>query len=235
MKLILTESQFNKIVADEQLAQFLCESLDESKNIDSLKAKIKKALMYGVAAATIISAISKLGLNDVEKEKLAEFVNNENVVDTLFQKKVKACEKYMAYALKNQGFSLESTGLKPETLVKASDEKGFDLPFLMAAAHQESCFGATSRAKRTNSVFSEGCYDNGKNAVTFADPNQSVDSYIDLINNHYAIGDKSLLDLLSPGKFVNELGKRYAKDPRYESKIKSIRDRIIKMYPELNS
>ena len=108
----------------------------------------------------------------------------------------------MEYALKNQHYTLDSTGLKPETLVRASIEKGFDLPFLMAVAHQESCFGATPRAQKTNSVFSEGAWDNGENTVTYSDPNESVYGYIDLMNRSYIVNGKTLFDLLAPGAFV---------------------------------
>ena len=139
----------------------------------------------------------------------------------------------MEYALKNQNFTLNSTGLKPETLVKASMECNFDLPFLMAVAHQESCFGATPRARRTNSVFSEGAWDNGSDKVKYSDPNESVYGYIDLLNNSYLVNGKTLFDLLKPGSFVNGIGKRYASDKAYEQKIKSIRKRILQKYPEL--
>ena len=95
----------------------------------------------------------------------------------------------MAYALKNQGYTLKSTDLKPETLVKVSIESGIDLPFIMAAAHQESCFGATPRAKRTNSVFSVGSFDNGKNLAVYSHPDESIEGYIKLLNNDYLIND----------------------------------------------
>ena len=112
-------------------------------------------------------------------------------------------------------------------------EENFDLPFLMAVAHQESCFGATPRAQRTNSVFSEGSWDNGQNKVTYSDPNESVYGYIDLMNRSYIVNGKSLFDLLAPGEFVNGIGKRYASDVNYERKIKSLRNRILQKYPEL--
>ena len=41
------------------------------------------------------------------------------------------------------------------------------------------------------------------------------------------------MDLLKPGNFVNGVGNRYASDKKYESKVKSIRNRIIKMHPIL--
>lgn len=224
------------ILETESVAQLLQESFVDSKNIDNLKRIIKRLLITGVAATSIITAINKTNLPNTDKEALLNAVmvdNQPSAVDTVFLQKVEACKAYMEYALNNQGYTLESTGLKPETLVRASMENSFDLPFLMAVAHQESCFGATPRAQRTNSVFSVGSYDNGKNVVTYSDPNESVYGYIDLLNSSYIVNGKSLFDLLKPGGFVNGIGKRYAKDKTYESKIKNVRNRILKKFPQL--
>jgi hypothetical protein len=239
MKLILTEEQLNLLIQTEGVARLLQESFGDSKNTEKLKKIVLKLLATGIAATTIINAINKLDAPMQEKAELEQIVmaqqdtTETEKVDTVFQQKVNACRKYMEYALTNQHYTLDSTDLKPETLVKASMERNFDLPFLMAVAHQESCFGATPRAQRTNSVFSEGSWDNGKNTVTYSDPNESVYGYIDLLNNSYLVNGKTLFDLLSPGAFVNGVGNRYAKDTSYESKIKSLRNRIIKKYPEL--
>lgn len=224
------------ILETESVAQLLQESFVDSKNIDNLKRIIKRLLITGVAATSIITAINKTNLPNTDKEALLNAVmvdNQPSAVDTVFLQKVEACKAYMEYALNNQGYTLESTGLKPETLVRASMENSFDLPFLMAVAHQESCFGATPRAQRTNSVFSVGSYDNGKNVVTYSDPNESVYGYIDLLNSSYIVNGKSLFDLLKPGGFVNGIGKRYAKDKTYEAKIKNVRNRILKKFPQL--
>ena len=239
MKLILTEEQLNLLLQTEGVARLLQESLGDSKNLENLKRIIRKLLATGVALTTIVAALNKQNLPQSEIDMLVKAAQGEaelkktELVDTTFQEKVKACRAYMEYALTNQNYTLDSTDLEPETLVKASIEKGFDLPFLMAVAHQESCFGATPRAQRTNSVFSEGSWDNGKNTVTYSDPNESVYGYIDLMNRSYIVNGKTLFDLLTPGAFVNGIGKRYASDVNYENKIKSLRNRIIKKYPEL--
>lgn len=239
MKLILTEEQLNLLLQTEGVARLLQESLGDSKNLENLKGIIRKLLATGVAVTTIIAALNKQNLPQSEIDMLVKAAQGEaelkktELVDTTFQEKVKACRAYMEYALNNQNYTLDSTDLEPETLVKASIEKGFDLPFLMAVAHQESCFGATPRAQRTNSVFSEGSWDNGKNTVTYSDPNESVYGYIDLMNRSYIVNGKTLFDLLAPGAFVNGIGNRYASDVNYENKIKSLRNRIIKKYPEL--
>ena len=233
MNIVLTESQLKVIITEERLAWLLQNSLNESKGFEEMKKKIKKAIAMGVSTALIITAISNANLSNEDKSKLMSMTDNTEMVDSTYMKKVKDCEEYMKFALKNQGYNLESTGLKPETLVKASIETGFDLPFMMAAAHLESCFGATPRARRTNSVFSVGSYDNGKDVVTYADPNDSVNGYINLLNNHYLVGGKTIFDLMKPGSFVNEIGKRYASDKNYEGKIKSIRNSILKKFPDL--
>ena len=209
MKLILTEEQLNLLLQTEGVARLLQESLGDSKNLENLKGIIRKLLATGVALTTIVAALNKQNLPQSERDMLINAAMGEaelkktELVDTTFQEKVKACKAYMEYALNNQNYTLESTDLEPETLVRASMEKGFDLPFLMAVAHQESCFGATPRAQRTNSVFSEGSWDNGNNTVTYSDPNESVYGYIDLMNRSYIINGKTLFDLLAPGAFVN--------------------------------
>lgn len=238
MKVILTETQYKYVLTEERLAYILQESLNESKSFKDLMAKIKQALVAGVAASVLLAAVAKLEIPTIEKQQLIDVIEQNDSSETNdedYAKRVQACEDYMKMALRNQGFSLESTQLKPETLVSVADKNDFDLPFLMAAAHLESCFGATPRAKKTNSVFSVGCYDSGKNAVTYADPNDSVEAYINLLNNHYLIDGKTIFDLMTPGKFVNELGKRYASNKEYEGKIKSVRNSILKKYPELGS
>ena len=237
MKLILTENQLNLLLQTEGVARLLQESLGDSKNLENLKKIIKRLLATGVAVTTIIAALNKQDIPQTERDVLIQTALNaqevENAVDSTFQEKVDACRAYMEYALKNQNYSLESTDLKPETLVQASIDENFDLAFLMAVAHQESCFGATPRAKRTNSVFSEGSWDNGQNKTIYSDPNESVYGYIDLLNKSYMVNGKELFDLLVPGAFVNGIGKRYASDLNYERKIKSLRNRILKRYPEL--
>jgi len=234
MKVVLTEAQMKTLLYEERLAWLLQESLNESKTFDEMSKKIKKALAMGVSVAAIIAAISKMDIPDFWKSRLEQTAHNTEMVDTTgFAKKVKDVEAYMKFALSNQGFSMQSTKLRPETLVRASMETGFDLPFLMAAAHQESCFGATPRAQRTNSVFSVGSYDNGQDVVTYNDPNESVMDYIDLLRRRYLVNGKTIFDLMSPGNFVNDDGKRYASDKGYEGKIKYLRNLVIKKFPEL--
>lgn len=246
MKVILTEAQFNILCEIEETSLIIKEILNEGKRMGSFKKTIRRLLYTGVALTSIIAAINKLDISNNEKEILIQTtIAEDNIINSdevkaedviqkkIFDEKVESVKAYMEYALKNQGFTLESTGLKPETLVRVSMETNFDLPFIMAVAHQESCFGATARAKRSNSIFSEGAYDNGKDVVRYSDPNDSVMGFVKLLNKSYLVNGKTIFDLMKPGCFVNGVGNRYASDKKYENKIKGIRNRIIKMYPNL--
>lgn len=238
-KVILTESQLKTLLTEERLAFLLQESADP----DSLVRKIKTYLAAGVSAFAILTAITNSTIPRMTKEYImshvkelrdhAKDVEIPQIDTTGFADKVKDVTKYMEKALANQGYTMNSTRLKPETLVSASFETGFDLPFLLAAAHQESCFGATPRAQRTNSVFSVGSYDNGTNTKVYSDPNDSVLDYIDLLKRRYLVNGKTIFDLLKPGAFVNNIGKRYASDMNYENKIRKLRNSIIKKCPSL--
>lgn len=231
------------LLQEQAVARLLQESTANPERIKVLKNTVLKFLAGGMAATAVLLAIesSKLPAND--KQELSQVVaqhddsirqsNMQRAMDSVYAEKVRECRKYMEWALNNQGYTLESTNLKPETLVDASITHSFDLPFLMAVAHQESCFGATPRARRTNSVFSEGLYDNGHNAVRYNDPNESVYGYINLMENDYLIDGKTLSDLLVPGGFINHNGHRYASDRNYENKIKHLRNRIAREYPNL--
>lgn len=242
-KVFITESQLKQVVMQEQYENFLVQQLNESLDFNAIKKKIKKALLAGVTASVILGAVSKLDINDVEKHQLEQMVNTEMAQDStemqndsIHQQKIEACRAYMEWAMKNQGYDWSTTKLTPEAIVDICEENNFSIPFTMAIANLESCFGQTPRSKRTNSVFSVGSYDNGKNVCTYSTPDESIAPFINLIKKDYLQnGEKTLDDLLVTNQFVNMNGHRYAKNPQYERQIKSIMNRIIKMYPILNT
>lgn len=240
MKLVLTENQVNNLILIEEINTIISDTINENLNMENLRAKIKKLLLSGVAIASIIVSINSMNATMKQKENAIQIAKQEELRlkdsikrDSITKAKIDACQKYMSKALDNQGYNESSTQLTPKALVKASEKYSFDLPLLMAAAHLESCFGATPRAKRTNSVYSVGAYDNGSDKVIYGHPDESIDGYIRLINNDYLINGKTINDLLKPGGFINKNGHRYASKKNYEYLLKSVRNKIISQYPEL--
>lgn len=232
MKFIVNESQFDFIKEYSILQEITGETLTEGFDIKSLINRYKAALAAGIAASVIAFAIDGLGLNEKYKNYIKQEVGVEQQVNTLRDKKIEDVTKYIAQALKNQNMSIENLQLSPEKIVDVCQKNNFDLPLLLAQAHLESCFGMTNRARKTNSVWSVGSYDSGKNACTYPTQDDSIQPYINLMKAKY-LNDKSIDELLSPGGFVNDLGMRYASDKNYENKVKSIRNKIIRLYPDL--
>ena len=226
-RIILSEHQI-KVITE----QCMIDEIMSNNKEGSLSQKVKHLLMIGVAASTIAVAINRAVASQDEKRDAMELIR-DSAVDSLFNAKVDALKKYMTTAAKNQGYNPEDIKLSPEEIVKASDETGFDLPFLVAAMHQESCFGLSPRSRRTNSVCNVGSYDNGRDVVKYPTQNSSIIPYIHLIQNDYLTDEKTLNDLLQKDKFVNFGGKRYASDKKYESKIKYLINYIKKNYPIL--
>lgn len=240
MKIVLTESQLNTLLTIERVDTVLTESLNEGLNFDILKKKIKYFIVAGMAITGVITAINQINATQAEKEALIAYAKQEEMIkqekmkaDSVFNQKVQACDAYITKALGVKGYKRDATKLSAEALVKNSMEYNFDLPLLLAAAHLESCFGVTPRAQRTNSVYSVGLYDNGKNYASYPHPDDSISAYIELLYNDYLTDDKTINDLLKPGCFINKNGHRFASDTDYEKKLKGLRNKIIQQHPEL--
>lgn len=257
MKVILTEGQLRQIIWEEVVEEGLISSLLGLNNTNSIAKKIVIALLAGtITFAAVPRILNMVGQNNPAVEntdqsgllgKIKSLWDNlknkdsqvtdkmkEDAVDPNFKEKVEALTAYMETAAKNQKYDPKAIRITPEAMIKACNQTNFDLPLLIAQAHLESCFGLTPRARRTNSVFSVGSYDNGKNAATYSSQDACILPYINLMKNNYLM-DRSVDDLLKPSSFVNGQNMRYASDKSYESKVKNIRDRIISKYPILAS
>ena len=229
--IIITESQL-RLISESLNVEMILEEASEDGDRTNILRTVKRLLYAGFATSVILTAVMNLNVSDAIKKEAEEIIMS-NQPDSTFIQRVNAVKKYMKAAAENQGYNPEDIKLSPEAMVLAADENDFDLPFLLAQAHLESCFGLTPRARKTNSVFSVGCYDNGKNVCKYSTQDDSIVPYINLIKNDYLVDGKTIENLLQKGKFVNAINKRYASDPYYEGKVKNIRNRIVSRFPEL--
>ena len=157
-----------------------------------------------------------------------DFIENYN-------QKVEAVRHYMFNSVKRQRRNPDDIKLSPEKIVEIASAKNFDIPLLLAQAHIESCFGMTSRARRTNSVFSIGAHDNGRNTHVYDTQDECIIDYVNIINNKYLSQYDGNVDLmLKNGNFTTKRGRcRYATNPAYEQIIRKMRNKIISQYPVL--
>ncbi len=147
----------------------------------------------------------------------------------IHEKKVEEVENLMRFVAKENGRDPETIQLSAEHIVTMCERYNFSLPLLLAQAHIESHFGTTSRARRTNSVFSIGSYDDGRNVYKPSSQNESVENYILTIQRYY-LADKTVDELIKNGGFVNIRGQRYASDKNYELKIRQTMNGLIKRH-----
>jgi len=244
----LTESQFNQLVLEEKQAAVLCEAfagMDLKQALENAKKYIKNGVKIGAVIAALAATYN---LNDADKEKISNFLtstftqNNNNTQNTMantfdsekFNNQVNAVDEYMRSVASLNGYNPNDIQLTPQEIVKQCYAHNFKISNLLAHLHQESCFGLTPRARKTNSPFSVGSWDNGSNKTTYATQDDSIDSFLNLIEKDYMRDGKTYQDLISgKNSFVNFQNNRYAQDPNYEKKIQQLTNRVEKAYPIL--
>lgn len=229
-------SKEDRIILEELIAKYEDELLLNEMRFPG-KRKLGALLAAGLISGTSIMA-PYINQKDSSKEKTEqkEVKNNPYGIPNYDYEKIKEKQKavkiYIAEVLAKHGKSLSDLKFNPDNLVLACYMYDYDLPLLLAQLQVESHFGTTDRAKRTNSMFSVGSYDDGRDIVKYKDQDSSIVPYIKLINKNYLLdGKKDVDDLLQ--NFVNGAGKRYASNPNYENDLKKTRYKIMMLHPEL--
>lgn len=201
----------------------------------------KKSWPYILAAGLSTAGIfgtNKIGVepsynNEIDAESKNQYGMSEDDYK-LFQAKVDCVENEIGRVLGLNNKSIGDIQFDIDYLVYCCYEYGYDLPLMLAQMQAESHFGTTPRAKKTNSVFSVGLWDN-KTLVTYDNQNDCFIPYIKLMQNDYLQdGNVSIDNLLQKGKFVNHRNERYASDKNYERTVRNIRDSLIRRYPVLS-
>lgn len=168
-------------------------------------------------------------LKNVANMDNSKTINFNDKKDELFERRVNEVDSLMKYVAELNGKNPEMIKLSAKHIVKMCEKYNFPLPLLLAQAHLESHFGTTPRAIRTNSVFSVGSYDDGRDVYQPSSQNHSVENYIKTIQKYY-LADKTIDELLQDGNFINHQGNRYASDKNYERKIRQTMQGLIKKH-----
>lgn len=246
MKVYLTESQANELIIRESVKCLLETHLATDGMLnESIKTDIRNAIIAGVACLSIIAGINASGvLNDNQKRDYISYTERkareiEEAKQEFLGLQVQALEtcmhdKYLR--LKgHSGYNKNDIVLSAEEMVKACDKYGYDLVLMAAQAWNESAWGTTPRARKTNSVFSVGSFDDGSNMATYNHVNASIVPYIQLMQGKYNM-NKDTLNNIFTGKasLVNGVGNRYASDPNYELSLKRTYESIKRAYPMLS-
>ena len=197
----------------------------------------KKKLAALIGAGIITgSSLMDLPKNYTNKEDTRIEYNNPYGINNIDYKNIlnkeKLVKEYISNILSKHGKTLSDLRFNPDNLVLASYQYDYDLPLLLAQLQMESHFGTTKRAQRTNSMFSIGAYDDGRDVVKYADQDSSIVPFIKTIKRDYLMDGENEVDKLLQN-FVNYEGNRYALNPKYESELAKTRNSIISKYPDL--
>jgi len=197
------------------------------------KKKLAALIGAGIIAGSSIMDLPKNGSK--KEDNMIEYNNPYGINNIDYKnivKKEKLVKEYISDILSKHGKTLSDLRFNPDNLVLASYQYGYDLPLLLAQLQIESHFGTTKRAQKTNSMFSIGAYDDGRDVVKYADQDSSIIPFIKIIKRDYLMNGKKEIDQLLQN-FVNHNGHRYASNPNYESDLAKTRNSIISKYPGL--
>jgi hypothetical protein len=142
-----------------------------------------------------------------------------------------------------------TSGLEGSYVVEKCLEYKTDIVFVLAQGLLESHYGTRGVAKKTNSVWNVGAYDNQKPRNWYDSPDESLEPYLKLLKEDYLInithaGDTIQKDVselvMDDYQYTNYAGKRFASARGYENAMRKLMVRIdmetsIRFYQEILS
>ena len=158
-------------------------------------------------------------------------INEEDAIRDRMVENYKNARNQLAIEVDNYISSVApKANIDPFLMIDLCSEYGVDIRFVLAQGQIESHFATKGTASRTLSIFNVGAYDGHsasrqrRNGFGFSDPNESIEPYLRLITTEYMVDGKTESDLMK--NYVNNLGMRYASNPKYESMLRSVYKRI---------
>ena len=119
--------------------------------------------------------------------------------------------------------------LSAKNLVEKCLKYNMDITFVLSQGIIESHLGTEGIAKKTNSVWNVGTYDNGKVLYTYNHPDESVEPYLILLKDMYLIKiikkdtiKRDINSLITDNGFYNINGHRFAVFKNYENSIRIV-------------
>lgn len=129
-----------------------------------------------------------------------------------------------------------SSNLRGYAIVEECERFNIDIKFVLAQGEIESHFATKGIGGKLHNVFNVGVFDGltseeVNDKYTYSYPNQSIRPYLELLHRRYLV-NKLEVDLMDD--YVDIDGRRYATDPKYESKLRE-RHTYISMHTQIDS
>lgn len=179
-------------------------------------------LAWGVVFATITcgGSFKKAETSKAREPEVIEYVELVNPQDSIKQELISEVDTYIKS-------TFPESEVTPDSLVEVCLKHDFNITFALAQGAIESGMGTKGRAKRTNSVWNVGAYDNRPQLKGFIyqDPDNSIEPYVLLVKNKYMGGVLSHHDLMK-NYVVYNTTTRYASNKNYEKQLKDLYHKI---------
>lgn len=196
------------------------------QSIKSFFISHKDIFMYVVGGIMMLLIIIKLifdGITYINSKSINEYspLYVQNCVYTL---KYNSAKNDLLNEVDNYIKSVApQSSLDGYVIMEECLENSIDICFVLAQGENESHFGTTGLARKTNSVFNVYAFDGlNHNEISnqgkYKHPNYSVRPYIELLKSDYLVNGKTEYDLMD-GEYVNKNGARYASSQTYEKSL----------------
>ena len=189
-------------------------------------------MLFGILMGILITSHLSISIyksyTNNHKEELYSPLYVQTCVHTL---KYNAAKLALVNEVDNYIKTIASqSSLDGYVIVEECLNNSIDICFVLAQGEQESHFGTSGLARRTNSVFNVYAFDGQSHDEIsekgkYKHPNYSVAPYIELLKKDYLVDGKTEYDLMD-GQYVNKNGLRYASSETYE---KSLLDKYTKI------
>ena len=182
-------------------------------------------MLFGILMGILITSHLSISIyksyTNNHKEELYSPLYVQNCMYTL---KYNAAKNDLVNEVDNYIKSVApQSSLEGYVIMEECLENSIDICFVLAQGENESHFGTTGLARKTNSVFNVYAFDGlGHNEISnqgkYKHPNYSVKPYIELLKSDYLVNGKTEYDLMD-GEYVNKNGARYASSETYEKSL----------------
>lgn len=187
-------------------------------------------------ATTALSVMNWFKLNNSNKSTYPEYSYAYDCIREAelkyWETKSNLCDEVQKYILS----VAPSSNLRGYAVVEECEKYNVDVKFVLAQGEVESHFATKGIGGKLHNVFNVGVFDDltaeeVKTTYKYDYPNQSIKPYLDLLHRRYLV-NKLEADLMD--NYVDIDSKRYATDPKYETKLKE-KYTYISMHTKIDS
>lgn len=199
----------------------------------TLNNKINVTLICNSVAIILLAITSFLHSYRFHSDK--DIVQNSNYVQDLYIQKMTlsyySCKERLVESLDAYIEEIAPhSAMNSLTFVNYCEEYDIDVFFVLSQCQIESKFATVGLGSKTYSAFNIKAYDGkgDKYMDKYKHPDLSIEPYIKVLKDTYLVDGVTEFNLMD--NYVNINGQRYASDEQYETKLRSVYEKLLTKY-----